>query len=359
MLGRLRMTKSEASLEAAVACPHPADQNADPPARLIRLLACPSCRVGVEPAGPGGLRCTRCGTEYVVRDGVPRMLPGELPEAVAETADAFGWQWHSFPQQYRAFREEALEWFSPITPADFSGISVLDAGCGKGRHALLAAELGAAHVVGLDISRAVDVARGATRESPVIDLVQGDVLTPPLARGAFDLVYSLGVIHHTPEPRAAIQALAACVRPGGTLHVWVYGHEGNAFVRRVVDPLRRQLARRVPRKSVRAGTFPLGVLLTLAARLSRRLDRVPCVPYRAYFRGLSKYSVGHIWAIVYDQLMAPTTHYIKGHELEEWFQAAGLTDIRIRDSRGMSWTGTGRRPSDRATSGPRGEGWSV
>ena len=66
--------------------------------------------------------------------------------------------------------------------------------------------------------------------------------------------------------------------------------------------------------------------------------------YGDYLRGLGGYSIGHIWAIAYDQLMAPTTHYIRGDQLANWFAAAGLVDVRIRDSRGMSWTATGRRP---------------
>jgi hypothetical protein len=43
-------------------------------------------------------------------------------------------------------------------------------------------------------------------------------------------------------------------------------------------------------------------------------------------------------------LMAPTTWYVKRRELEAWFHAAGLQNVRTRDSRGMSWTGTGERP---------------
>ena len=118
----------------------------------------------------------------------------------------------------------------------------------------------------------------------------------------------------------------------------------------MVDTLRRLLARHVPRQAVRAGSLPPALLLTGLARLSRRLDRVPALPYREYLKRLGAYSVPHIWTIVYDQLMAPTTHYVKRAELEAWFRAAGLSEIRIRDSRGMSWTATARRPSGGAVS---------
>jgi SAM-dependent methyltransferase len=321
----------------------PVDDGLVPP-RLAKLLACPRCQGAVEEARPGRLECGGCGAHYPVRDRVPRMLPGEIPAQVAETADAFGWQWHAFSEQLPAFREEFLEWLAPVTPDTFRGKRVLDAGCGKGRHLLATAEFGAEHVVGIDISSAVEVARQATADLPAVDIVQGDLLTPPLREEAFDLIYSVGVVHHVPEPSAAIQALTRCLHRGGTLHVWVYAHEGNALVRWFADPLRRRLARGIPREIVRAGTLPPAIILLVAARLAGRLDRVPSVPYAEYLRRIGRYSLRHVWAIVYDQLMAPTTHYVRRGDLESWFQTAGLVDIRIRNSRNMSWTATARRP---------------
>ena len=272
------------------------------------------------------------------------MLLGALPKDVVETAEAFGWQWHNFTDQLDTFREEFLEWLAPVTAEDVRGTVVLDAGCGKGRHLLLAADFGAAQVVGLDLSEAVEVARQHTDHLPQVDVVQGNLLAPPLGDGTFDLVYSIGVIHHVPEPAKAVVSLARCLKPGGTLHVWVYGYEGNTLVRWLVDPARRLLARGVPRPLVRAATLPAGIVLAGVARASTRLDWLPALPYRAYLRRLAGYSVPHIWTIVYDQLMAPTTHYVRRSELEGWFRTAGLTNVRIRDSRGMSWAATGERP---------------
>jgi SAM-dependent methyltransferase len=274
------------------------------------------------------------------------MLTGKLSEPIAKTADAFGWQWHAFPEQLPAFHEEFLEWLAPVSPGEFQGRRVLDAGCGKGRHLLVAAQFSPQHIVGLDLSSAVDVARRATTEVSVVDVVQGNLLTPPFGEGRFDLVYSIGVVHHVPRPSEAIRALASCLRPGGTLHVWVYSHEGNALVRWAIDPVRRQLSRRAPRGVVRAGTLPLTIILLGAAHVAQHLDRfLPRLPYRQYLRHIAGFSIPQVWTIIFDQLMAPTTHYVKRHELEQWFREAGLVNIRIRQSRGMSWTGTGQRPA--------------
>lgn len=323
---------------------HAAGCDSTLPARLMSLLSCPACRGGLTQQSPDHLCCGGCGAKYPVRNGVPRLLPGELPTEVSETAEAFGWQWHAFPEQISAFREEFLEWISPLTPSDFSEKTVLDAGCGKGRHLLVAADFGAKHVVGLDLSAAVDVARAQTATLSSVDVVQGNLLSPPFAESSFDLIYSVGVIHHVPDPAAAVRALTRCLRPGGTLHVWVYGYEGNELVRWLVDPCRRVLARHVPRGLVRSGSLPLALLLLGLARFVARFDFLPFLPYRAYLKHIAPFSVRHVWTIVYDQLMAPTTHYIEHNELLDWFRATGLTDIRLRRSRGMSWAATGVRP---------------
>ena len=310
---------------------------------LMELLACPTCRAAVVEQSPSSLVCEGCRATYPVRASIPRMLPPALQDQVVETAEAFGWQWHAFSEQLQAFSGEFLEWLAPVTPDDLRGKRVLDAGCGKGRHLLAAAEHGVGEMVGLDISSAVEVARAATSHLPQVEVVQGDLLAPPFREGSFDLVYSIGVVHHVPRPDAAIAALARRLRPGGVLHVWVYAHEGNFLVRRLMDPVRRQVSRRVPRRLVQYGTLPLGVILLAAARVARRFPNLPLLPYRRYLQHIAGFSVRHVWAIVYDQLMAPTTHYVKLDELKAWFRQAGLTDIQIRNSRGMSWTGTGRR----------------
>jgi SAM-dependent methyltransferase len=272
------------------------------------------------------------------------MLPSELPDSVVETATAFGWQWHAFPDQDPEFHSQFLEWLHPVGPKDFLGRRILDAGCGTGRHLLLAHEFGANHLVGLDLSTAVDVAQRLCAHLPQVDIVQGNLLDPPFVTSGFDLIYSIGVIHHVPSPEVAVKALSACLNSGGTLHVWVYGYEGNALVRRFMEPVRQYLAQHGRRSLVRTLTLPLAVLLSALARVASARCCPRRLPYGDYLRQIRRLPVRQIWSIIYDQLMAPTTHYVKREQLEAWFSAAGLTDVVVRDSRGMSWSATGRRP---------------
>src|SRR6185369_704667 len=68
--------------------------------------------------------------------------------------------------------------------------------------------------------------------------VESDLRDPGVRAGAFDVVYSSGVLHHTPDPRASFARLVRLVRPGGAIVVGLY----NAFAR-VPTRLRRAAAR--------------------------------------------------------------------------------------------------------------------
>jgi len=75
--------------------------------------------------------------------------------------------------------------------------------------------------VGVDPTAAVDAASLNVGCHPSVHLVQADILALPFRDGAFDLVYSIGVLHHTPDPRAAFARVAAMVRKGGQCAVYV------------------------------------------------------------------------------------------------------------------------------------------
>src|SRR6185369_2485057 len=99
---------------------------------------------------------------------------------------------------------------------------VLDAGCGAGRFAEIAASRGA-DLVALDYSSAVEAAAETLRRFPNADVVQGNMLEPPFRPGSFQFAYSIGVIQHTPDPPRAIDRVVRCVAPGGRFGMAIYG----------------------------------------------------------------------------------------------------------------------------------------
>jgi SAM-dependent methyltransferase len=324
---------------------------------LLPDLVCPLSSDALELSANGGgpdsgeLVCAGCGLRWPIRHGIPRLVPPDLVEQQRKTAAAFGWQWQHFDEMHPEFEAQFLDWLDPVTPEFFVGKRVLDAGCGTGRHSYFAAKYGAREVVALDLSEAVEAARENLRGRANVHVVQGDLLRLPFRTaadgGGFDLIYSIGVLHHLPDPEAGFRNLTRYLRPGGMIAVWVYGYENNGFVRNVVEPLRR-VSTRMPHSLLRGLAWPLGLGFHAAARaVYRPLDGTRlgrALPLDEYMSSVADFSFRQNYGIVYDQLSAPTAAYIKGDELEGWFTRAGLEDVHVSHRHGNSWRGSGQAP---------------
>ena len=113
-----------------------------------------------------------------------------------------------------------------------------------GRFTAGAARLGAHRVIGIDLSVSVEAARQFTSHLPNTGIVQADLYQLPF-KSPFDLVFSIGVIHHLPDPPAGLNAIGKHVQPDGLLFAWVYGYENNGWIRNVVNPIRERITARL------------------------------------------------------------------------------------------------------------------
>lgn len=247
----------------------------------------------------------------------------------SRTKSAYALQWNRFrivrPEEDRAtFRGR-----TGLDPAALAGTTVLDGGCGMGRYLRVAAEGRPRRLVGLDLSDAVRAARDLTAGLPGVSIVKGDLLRPPLAPGTFDHIYSLGVLDHTPDPRAAFLALAALLKPGGRIVVWVYPRERPALER--VIELHRAVSRRLP-LPVLVGLSRLmapvgGLKRRLMASRNRLVARLGVV-LNVLTIGVSMHPDPEVR--VCDTLDWYAPRFLSRHTVEEvrgWFEQAGLVDL--------------------------------
>jgi SAM-dependent methyltransferase len=109
-------------------------------------------------------------------------------------------QWQVFDELEEHHEGQFRDWIAPVTPEFIRGRTVIEAGCGKGRHTRALARWGAREVVSVDLSEAVEVAYRNTRDLPNVHIVQADIYRLPL-RPIFDYGLSVGVLHHLPIPR--------------------------------------------------------------------------------------------------------------------------------------------------------------
>jgi SAM-dependent methyltransferase len=319
--------------------------------RLLDYLACPKCagdlQLGIAAAEDdeimeGALHCAKCQQAYRIRRGVPRFAE-QIGATEKKTADAFGYEWTQFPELADRYRQQFLDWIRPVTPDFFKGKLVLEGGCGKGRHTAVVAGCGARDVVAIDLSHAVDAAFANTRNLANAHIVQGDLTQPPFKR-IFDHAFSVGVLHHLPEPERGFRALVSRLRPGGAISAWVYGREGNGWIVHVVTPVRERVTSRLPHRLLDVIATILTAPLFLATRLIYRPLQGRGLPYGPYLSYIAPFPFREQRHIVFDHLVAPVAYYLRRGEFAAWFQRAGLVDVRIEHHNANSWRGFARLP---------------
>lgn len=322
-------------------------------------LRCPRCRgpltLEVRERDATGVRegtlRSSCGETYTIVAGVPRLLSrgtlGAASSAPSRTQRAFGDEWTRFPEIHPV-HEGIFRWyFEGPEELVWDGKRVLDVGCGMGRWLHFARRAGAS-VVGMDLSRAVDVA--AAREGAAVDFVQGDLTRPPLSPGSFDLVYSLGVVHHLENPADAVKTLASLVRPGGELRLYVYRSlEDASTVRRGV----LALVTRLRKLTTHLPFAVLDVFCTLVAAAAtvfflwprRVLRRTPWGDRLTRGLPLAQYTDVPFRMLVaeqFDRFAAPIEKRYRREEVEAWLRDAGLEVRAILPD--LGWRAIGRRP---------------
>ncbi len=258
--------------------------------------------------------------------------------SLRETKERFGYQWTRFAYSTPEFERHFLKIIAPFTPLDFTGKTALDAGCGYGRYARYAEKYGA-RVVGMDFSKSIQAAKMFTRDTG-ISLVCADILNPPFG-STFDIVMAIGVLHHLPDPLQGFKRLAQCVKPGGSIIVWVYSAErrrSNSFIERL-----RQASRPLSHRALHTLTLFLAIpdfLLaksSLVARLllgGRAWERL--VP--SHFRLYSQFPFRVSWADWFDRLGAPTRHYFLRGDLEDWLRQVDAAAGAVVPTEDFGWT---------------------
>jgi SAM-dependent methyltransferase len=150
----------------------------------------------------------------------------EKPNLDVEVARGFGDEWTRFDQSALSEDDRARIWHDYFDlfpwqslPPDARGI---DVGCGSGRWAaLVAPKVG--HLLCIDASAdALKVARGNLAALPNVRLIEASVDSLPVEDASQDFIYSLGVLHHVPDTAAAVRSVAAKLKPGAPLLLYLY-----------------------------------------------------------------------------------------------------------------------------------------
>jgi ubiquinone/menaquinone biosynthesis C-methylase UbiE/uncharacterized protein YbaR (Trm112 family) len=322
--------------------------------KLLEILACPKCGgdLGCEARETvdGGevqeseLPCAACGARHPVEGGIPRFVPRD------NYAASFGYQWNRFRLEQidsaNGTGLSAARFYSETewTPEWMRGRWVLDAGCGAGRFLDVAAAAGA-EAVGADISSAVDASKENLRRRPNAHFVQASVLELPFKPGAFDGVYCIGVVQHTPDPTGVLRSLPRVLKGGGRLAVTIY--ERKPWTMLNGKYLVRPLTKRVPKEKLLRG---IRAAMPVLFPLTDAVFRLPVVgrvfsfaiPVANYVRerSLSR-AQRYDWAVLdtFDMLAPQYDQPQRQADVEKALSEQGVVELRRLAQPGLNIVG--------------------
>ena len=178
--------------------------------------------------------------------------------------------------------------------------------------------------------------------------VQADVYHLPFRPGVFDFAYSIGVLHHLPEPEAAFQRVVALVRPGGSVFIWVYSNR-----RRLLNFLLeavRAVTTRSPKPAQQLMAF-VGAAVDWAVFIVpyRAASALPVVGPLARRVGpqrlkvYAEYPFQVVYADWFDRLAAPIRFYYDDRAMQGWLDRAHLGRTAVSPTGLFGWRAYGER----------------
>lgn len=223
--------------------------------RLLNFLVCPKCGNDLSLSNAvrdrneikeGILICKKCSVEFFIRNFIPRFVSSD-----SYTKNfSFEWKrWKKVQLDIYSGNQESESVFKSKTGLNKDEVKnklVLDVGCGSGRFSEVISRWGG-EAIGIDLSYSVDAAFENIGSRLNTHFVQADIFSLPFRPETFDIVFSIGVLHHTLNTKQAFNGIVPYVKKGGSLAIWVYSRHcmwpfiGSEFFRKFAPKMPKKL----------------------------------------------------------------------------------------------------------------------
>jgi SAM-dependent methyltransferase len=294
---------------------------------LVQDLCCPICRgsfvltVASEKARQvesGDLTCEQR-HRFPITRFVPRFVDTD------KYADTFSVQRRYVRRHFEHYRrdrsgDDQFERTTAISDELLTQGTTLEIGCGYGRFLDVVQRRGG-RIVGVDLStHSVDLAQDFVGLRPGVDIVQADLYHLPFRPASFDRVFSIGVLHHTPDTRRSFEAIAGFAKDGGRVSIWVYHPDDKVSSNRW-----RHFTTRLDHRVLYAMCIANQVAFSWIRGLPGGWRFNALIPGGCPDNGRP------FWMRVlgdFDDL-SPTFAFVhRPEEVEQWFEALGFRDVK-------------------------------
>lgn len=279
------------------------------------------------------------------KEKIPEALRNEWQQAIdaiedfdafikhqAKTAESFAFEWNNIYKENDFEKSNFLHFLGEYkTEKDFEGLVTLDVGCGSGRFTKWPAIFGAKLAIGVDLSDAVDLAFSMTKDIPNVLIVQGDIYHLPF-EATIDLTYSIGVLHHLPDPEGGFASIVKkVVRTDGEMLIWVYARKNNFRALYLYEPVRAITNKMNKRLLLTLCHIPALIvsavnLVSLAVEKLGAKEFAKKIPFHYY----NNFPYNMKWNDAFDVLATPKSNYYYQEDIEGWFARAELQDIKAK-----------------------------
>jgi SAM-dependent methyltransferase/uncharacterized protein YbaR (Trm112 family) len=312
---------------------------------------------------------------YPIVSGIPRFItesqdnryPASSLSPDLQTVNFFGRKWKERvnkeallnKKSFQGYKEQLMatlgcQTYSQLKNVLNSGKRILNAGCGIAWPEIFFNfnEKNERHCI--DVSSCVEVAHKVTKHFRNVVVSQASIYNLPYRDGFFDVVYCIGVIHHTRQPKEALIALAKKLAPGGILGAYIYSKKpllrecADSEIRRLTTSMSYEECMRFSKKMTKLGKALSLIKEQLSIPEDINLLGIKKGKYKLHelvYDYFLKCWYNPLYSAAYADLVNQdwyhpffASHHTK-EEIKSWFKEAELLNLRFIQPRGWRHSG--------------------